>query len=193
MPDSEVVKAEISSPLNKRLRSDSSLNPADSANDIMHGKYTTEISGAEAKVNRDEELVGASEENKATLIIDAVSDPHAHIIQDMGMDTNNGPPVAESGSPWVVAPIFVFFSGVLFELMNTGGIIIDNLETGLSKLAFALKMKLFITNVFLYSLKLTGPDMEMDAVCYVAVMLMMYNMFTFSIWLLSCESVGSGT
>ncbi|PWZ23363.1 hypothetical protein Zm00014a_040522 [Zea mays] len=179
-----------SSPLNKRLRSDSSLNPADSANDIMHGKYTTEISGAEAKVksevasvSRDEELVdssgtsieteqtkvGASEEkprtqstfetdkvkdggtttntgtatdqcsnfgteenlpgeitseahkitdvkmtsNTGTSVqqsnidsieekagqIDAVSDPHAHIIQDMGMDTNNGPPVAESGSP----------------------------------------------------------------------------------------------
>lgn len=59
-----------SSPLNKRLRSDSSLNPADSANDIMHGKHTAEISGAEAKVkseansetpvSRDEELVDSS-------------------------------------------------------------------------------------------------------------------------------------
>lgn len=59
-----------SSPLNKRLRSDSSLNPADSASDIMHGKHTAEISGAEAKVkseanseppvSRDKELVDSS-------------------------------------------------------------------------------------------------------------------------------------
>jgi hypothetical protein len=39
----------------------------------------------------------ASIEEKAQ--IDAVSDPHAHTIQDTGMGTNNGPPVAESGSP----------------------------------------------------------------------------------------------
>ncbi|AQK54996.1 Putative RING zinc finger domain superfamily protein isoform 1 [Zea mays] len=59
-----------SSSLNNRLRSDSCLNPADSANEIMHGKHAAEISGVEAKVkseansevvvSTDEELVHSS-------------------------------------------------------------------------------------------------------------------------------------
>ncbi|KAG0534382.1 hypothetical protein BDA96_04G275500 [Sorghum bicolor] len=79
-----------SSSLNKRLRSDSSLNPADSANDIMHGKHTAEISGAEAKVkseanseapvSRDEELVDSSRttiETEQTQVVASEEKPRA--------------------------------------------------------------------------------------------------------------------
>jgi hypothetical protein len=43
-PCSSTVQSSMNSPLNKRLKSDSSLNSADSANNIVHGKKT-EVSG----------------------------------------------------------------------------------------------------------------------------------------------------
>jgi hypothetical protein len=43
-PCSSTVQSSMNSPLNKRLKSDSSLNSADSANNIVRGKKT-EVSG----------------------------------------------------------------------------------------------------------------------------------------------------
>lgn len=98
-----------SSPLNKRLRSDSSLNPADSANDIVHGKNTAEISGAEAKVkseakseapvSRDDELVdssGTSIETEQTMVVATEEKPRAESafetdkMEDGEKTTNTG-------------------------------------------------------------------------------------------------------
>ncbi|RLN09613.1 PHD finger protein [Panicum miliaceum] len=67
---SSMPQPDVKSPLNKRLRSGSSLNSAGSANDTMNSDQTAEMSGAEAKikseanieppVSRDEELVDSS-------------------------------------------------------------------------------------------------------------------------------------
>ncbi|XP_062222182.1 PHD finger protein At3g20280-like [Phragmites australis] len=81
LPSSSTTQHNMKSPPNKRLRSGFSLNSVDSANDIMHGKQTSEMSGvkcpdnsfavgAEAKIkseahseplpSRDEEMVDNS-------------------------------------------------------------------------------------------------------------------------------------
>ncbi|KAK3155111.1 hypothetical protein QOZ80_2BG0198990 [Eleusine coracana subsp. coracana] len=109
----------MNSPPNKRLRSDSFLNPADSANDIMHGRKTEEVSGvqcvdnsfsggstnfqseahSEPVLSRDEEMVDHSRtqiEQTKTVAIEERSSTQSTTF-DLGTATNTGASTTDQG------------------------------------------------------------------------------------------------
>ncbi|PUZ77381.1 hypothetical protein GQ55_1G366700 [Panicum hallii var. hallii] len=104
---SSTTHPDVQSPLNKRLRSGSSLNSVGSGNDTMNSEQTAEMSGAEAKikseanfeppVSRDEELVDSSGTSvEQTKIVATGEKPRAQAtsetdkLKDEEMTTNTG-------------------------------------------------------------------------------------------------------
>ncbi|GJM86659.1 hypothetical protein PR202_ga02539 [Eleusine coracana subsp. coracana] len=118
-PCSSTEPDRMNSPPNKRLRSDSFLNPADSENDMMHGRKTEEVSGvkcvdnsfsggatnfqseahSEPVLSRDEEMVDHSRtqiEQTKTVAIEERSSTQSTTF-DLGTATNTGASTTDQG------------------------------------------------------------------------------------------------